>query len=255
MQKRHLNIDIYFEEQVVTTKQYVIPYIEEVKPIKKGDYVLEVGCGEGGNLKPFCEMGCHCFGVDLNEYRIEVAKSKLPFENVTLLYKDIYEVDENDFPKFDLIFLKDVIEHIHNQEQFIVFIRKFLKKDGVLFFAFPPWRMPFGGHQQMAHNKLLSNLPFYHILPQKCYRFLLKKGKESEETIGGLLEIKETGISIHRFNKIMKDNDLRIIKSSYWLINPNYKVKFHLKPQKLYILKYIPFFKDFFTTCYYAVVR
>ncbi|MDR3047924.1 MAG: class I SAM-dependent methyltransferase [Bacteroidales bacterium] len=254
MQERHLNRNIYFDEQVITTKQYVIPYISKVKQIKEGDYVLEVGCGEGGNLMPFYELGCYCFGVDLDNFRIEIAKSKLPHDHVTLLNQNIYDIDEHNFPQFDLIFLRDVIEHIHHQDQFISFIRKFLKPDGVIFFAFPPWRMPFGGHQQIAHHKYLSKLPFYHILPEKWYHYMLKKSKESEDTIQNLMEIKETRISIHRFQKIIKQNHFEIKKSTYWLINPNYEIKFHLKPHKLYFLKYIPFIKDFFTTCYYAVV-
>jgi hypothetical protein len=46
-------------------------------------------------------------------------------------------------------------------------------------------------------------LPYFHILPKKCYRYILKLGKESEATINSYLDIKETGISVHRFQKIM----------------------------------------------------
>lgn len=39
--------------------------------------------------------------------------------------------------KFDLIILKDVIEHIPNQEKFIPYIKQFLKPGGRIFFGFP----------------------------------------------------------------------------------------------------------------------
>jgi 2-polyprenyl-3-methyl-5-hydroxy-6-metoxy-1,4-benzoquinol methylase len=86
-------------------------------------------------------------------------------------------VDPKDLPAFDVIFLRDVIEHIHNQERFIGFIKRFLKDDGVIFFAFPPWRMPFGGHQQIIPNRFLSMLPFYHILPKYLYKWILMGGR------------------------------------------------------------------------------
>ena len=64
MQERHINRDRYFEEQAQTTRKYYIPYIKRIV----GDLpekVLEVGCGEGGNLLPFAESGCEIVGVDI----------------------------------------------------------------------------------------------------------------------------------------------------------------------------------------------
>ena len=57
MQERHRNRKLYFDEQVQTTERYVIPYIEAVYPLHEGLRVLEIGCGEGGNLKPFLDRG------------------------------------------------------------------------------------------------------------------------------------------------------------------------------------------------------
>ncbi|MDR1273022.1 MAG: class I SAM-dependent methyltransferase, partial [Odoribacteraceae bacterium] len=130
MQKRHLDKDLYFQEQRTTTEKYMIPYIREIMPVGPGTVVLEVGCGEGGNLLPFCRMGCRCAGVDLSPTRIDIARDKLPFDNVTLICKNIYDVDPRELPAFDLIFSRDVLEHIHEQELFIGFIKKFLKPGG-----------------------------------------------------------------------------------------------------------------------------
>jgi SAM-dependent methyltransferase len=256
MQERHVNRDIYFKEQGITTEKYVIPYIREVKAIAPETTVLEVGCGEGGNLLPFCKLGCHCVGVDIDEAKINLGRSNLnSFRNVSLICKDIYDVNPRDLPAFDVIFLRDVIEHIHNQETFIGFIKRFLKADGVIFFAFPPWRMPFGGHQQIVQSRFLSKLPFYHILPESLYKYILIQGGESLDCVTSLLEIKQTGISIRRFNNIIKMHGYKVLKKTDWLINPNYEVKFHLKPRELRVLNHVPFFRDFFTTCYYCVIK
>lgn len=55
MQKRHTNRERYFEEQAQTTRNYYIPYIKEYTG-NLPNKVLEVGCGEGGNLLPFAEL-------------------------------------------------------------------------------------------------------------------------------------------------------------------------------------------------------
>ncbi|NOX67348.1 MAG: class I SAM-dependent methyltransferase, partial [Chlorobi bacterium] len=71
MQERHINRNKYFDEQVYTTEKYVIPFISKVLPVNSNLSVLEIGCGEGGNLKPFLDIGCKTTGVDLSEKKIE----------------------------------------------------------------------------------------------------------------------------------------------------------------------------------------
>ncbi len=176
MQERHTNRERYFQEQVYTTEKHVIPFINEIFQIYKDTSVLEIGCGEGGNLKSFLNLGSKVTGVDLSEGKIENAKQFFKDhpqkENLTLIAEDIYT--SQSLGQFDLIIMRDVIEHIHDQEKFMSYVKKFLKPDGKFFLAFPPWYNPFGGHQQICRNKLLSVIPYYHILPQKIYRGILK---------------------------------------------------------------------------------
>lgn len=258
MQERYTNRKLYFDEQSYTTEKYVLPYIEQYKSIDKNCKILEVGCGEGGNLKPFLDRGVQCMGIDLNKEQIANAKqffqSHPNMNNMTLIEKDIYDFQDNE-ATFDIIMLRDVIEHIHNQEKFMNFILRFLNKDGVLFFAFPPWFMPFGGHQQVCQSKL-SKLPYFHLLPAKCYAQVLRWGHEDEKGIADLLEIKETGITIERFERICKVNDLTILNKTFYFINPNYEIKFRLKPRKtLPILRSLPYIRDFYTTAVYYLLK
>ena len=57
MQERHTNRIQYFEEQVYTTEKYVIPFINKIKPMSADMQILEIGCGEAGNLLPFLQRG------------------------------------------------------------------------------------------------------------------------------------------------------------------------------------------------------
>ena len=255
MQDRHTNLQRYFDEQAVTTRKFVVPYLEQLKPISKGVRVLEIGCGTGGNLVPFLEAGCQVTGVDISVTRIERARALLgPRESLTLIADDIYNRTEAD-GVFDIIVMRDVIEHIHNQEKFMGFVKRFMAPGAVFFLAFPPWYNPFGGHQQIAKKRLLSKLPFYHILPAFLYKIILRLGGESQKTINDLLEIKQTGISIERFERICERENYTIKRRTLFFINPNYETKFNLKPrvQSRWITS-IPFVRNFLVTAgYYAL--
>jgi len=257
MQERHTDRKRYFNEQVITTEKYVIPFLNEFIKIDSNLSVLEIGCGEGGNLKPFLDMGCSVTGVDLSEGKIENGKiyfAEHPINNnLKLLTEDIY--NSQNLGQYDLIIMRDVIEHIHDQNRFMDYVKKFLKPNGKFFLAFPPWYNPFGGHQQICESRVLSALPYYHIFPTTIYKGILKLFGESEKKIETLLEVKSTGISIERFEQILNANNFRIEKNINYFINPNYEIKFGLKPRKqIPVISSIPFVKNYFiTTSYYLI--
>lgn len=260
MQKRHLDRKMYFEEQSITTRNYVIPYISQHLRLKRGMRVLEIGCGEGGNMPPFLEIGCTVVGIDILESKIGKASRFIADHpqrhQLTLQVQDIYDVDPSTYEPFDLIVMRDVIEHIPNQDRFMAFLKPFLKEDGLIFFGFPPWYMPFGGHQQVCKNKLLAVMPWYHLLPVSLYCRILRAGGESDNKIKNLLANKRTGISIERFEGILRQLDFSIKNRTLFLFNPNYKVKYNLPPtRQVPILDAIPFARNFYTTCVYYLVE
>jgi len=258
MQERHVNQEKYFTEQSATTKKYIIPFINEIITIDKNTSVLEIGCGKGGNLSPFLDIGCkRVVGVDLSPSKIASAKkffSNHPnSDNIDLIYSDIYDID--DIGQFDLIFTRDVLEHIHGQEKFMNFVKKFIKPDGVFFLGFPPWHNPFGGHQQICESKILSKTPFIHILPKSIYKRILKSFNENDSKIEALLEIKDTGITIERFERILKKTGYKKDKLQFFFINPNYETKFGLKPRiQLKLISSIPYLRNFLITTNYYIV-
>lgn len=257
MQDRHLNRKKYFDEQVITTQKYVIPFVEETMTIDANTKVLEIGCGEGGNLKPFLDMGCQkVVGIDLSEGKINNAKAFFKdhpqSEKIDFIAEDIYNIEN--LGTFDLVFARDVLEHIHGQEKFMHFIKKFLKPDGKIFLGFPPWQNPFGGHQQMCRSAL-SKVPFLHLLPNVAYKGVMRLFKEKEGRINDLLEVKETRISIERFKRIVKQENYKVEKRCFYFINPNYEIKFGLKPREVWpVLAAIPYFRNFMITTNYYVL-
>lgn len=258
MQERHKNKKRYFDEQAQTTAKFVIPYLEDVMKLTPETEVLEIGCGEAGNLKPFVDLGCKATGIDIACGRIKLAEeffaSHKNNNNLTLICNDIYDVDPAG-KKYDLIIMRDVIEHIPNQEKFMGFVKSFLKKNGKFFLGFPPWQNPFGGHQQIINSKILSKLPYFHLLPKSIYKSVLKAFNESDSKIKGLMEIWETRISIERFERIIRKEKYKTEKRTFYLFNPNYHTKFGIQPRKqIWPVTAIPWLRNFFTTAMYYVI-
>jgi 2-polyprenyl-3-methyl-5-hydroxy-6-metoxy-1,4-benzoquinol methylase len=245
----------YFQNQYLTAKNCLIPYINTILPINEKLFVAEIGCGIGGNLSPFLELGCQVYGIDLNSKYIQSAtkfyENNVYKNNLHLIANDIRSLTQNDLPQFDLIFLCNAFEHIHDQESFLNHLKPFLKPNGLLFLSFPPWNMPFGGHQQICKNKLLSKMPYIHLLPKFLFVAILKLFKEEAQN---LLEIRETRVSMKRFYGIIKKLSFYIHKETFYLINPSYEIRFGLKPRILPKVLNIPYIRDFFTTTYYSII-
>ena len=115
MQKRHTDRESYFDEQSQTSKNYYIPYIKEVIG-HIPDKVLEVGCGEGGNLLPFAKAGCRVMGVDIDAMTNRASQGLLrPKASAgTVHCHDIFQLEDK-ATNFPLILLHDVIEHIRDK--------------------------------------------------------------------------------------------------------------------------------------------
>lgn len=262
MYEFHKDKERYFNIQREVTETYIIPFLEDKMDLKQPINVLEIGCAEAGVLKAFTNLGHRATGIELLPQRVENAKrfmaKELEEKKVNFIVRNIYDIDtEKDLPfKYDLVILKDVIEHIHEQHKFLAIVRNFLNPGGQIFFAFPPWQMPFGGHQQVCKSKFLSKLPYFHLLPKFLYRGVLSLFGETEKSIESLVEIKETGISIERFEKLIKQSNFEVIKKQHFLFNPIYKYKFGINPRiQFSFLQKIPYLRNFFTMGVYYLVK
>lgn len=256
----HRERAVYFHQQFEHSRDYIIPFVQGFLPHKNPLNICEVGSAEAGVLKAFTDIGHHGIGIELSEAKVKRAElfmsEELEKGLVKFLNRDIHTITKEDLGYgFDLIILKDVIEHVHDQESMLVRLKSLLHEDGIIFIGMPPWRMPFGGHQQMLSHKWLSKLPYYHILPRGIYKKIMQWAKEKPEVIESQLEIKDTQISINRFLKITQKAGLNVLKRQFYLINPNYKYKFGLKPRKQNkLISAIPFFRDFVTTTSYFIL-
>lgn len=255
MQKRHTDRYRYFREEAATTEKYFIPYLSEF--IDVGDIsVLEVGCGEGGNLLPFARRGCRVVGVDLSEQRVRQAESFFSRECAagTFICDDVMHY-RGDGRLFDLIVCHDVVEHIPEKGKMLLALKRLLAPGGRLFVAFPAWQMPFGGHQQIARSWVVSHLPFVHLLPELAFCLMLRLFGEDASKINELIGIRRTRCTVEMFEREAAYAGYTVCDRRLWLVNPHYEVKFGLRPIRLCRqLSALPYIRNFMaSSCFYVV--
>ena len=261
MQQRHQNRKQYFCELANTAREFYLDYLQPYLTLAPETRVLEIGCGEGGNLLPFAESGCSVTGIDISQCRIDQAQAFFAqrHQQGTFVCQDFTLVKEpkTDDARFDIILVHDVIEHIHPRlkRAFLSHINSFLKERGLVFFGFPAWHNPFGGHQQISVG-FASKLPFIHLLPRPVYHALLKSSGATPDGIDELMNIRDARMSVEHFERMSEEAGFAVCRRTLWLINPHYKQKFHLKPRRLSaFFASIPYLRNFYTTSAWYLLR
>lgn len=253
MQQRHTERLQYFNEQAGTSQEYYMDYLRPFTSFH-GARILEIGCGEGGNLKPFAESGCEVTGIEMDATRVAQARTFFAQAGLraTFVCQDFLQMETpaDDSGCFDIILLHDVIEHIMPAQKhaFLKHIRQFLRPSGVLFVGFPAWQNPFGGHQQISVG-MASKLPFIHLLPRPVYRWLLRMSGSSAAMVSELMDIRTSRMTIESFQRLALASGFVVKQRTLWLINPHYKQKFGLRPRRLWRpFASLPYVRNVYTT-------
>jgi 2-polyprenyl-3-methyl-5-hydroxy-6-metoxy-1,4-benzoquinol methylase len=111
---------------VLKNIQNVLPEFEI-----KNSVIYEIGCGGGGILYPFKNIGANVFGCDLGNEYLEIGKSN----GMNLVQGDIEVLEQ--FGKADLIIMHHVVEHFLNPVERLSKAISLLKPNGILYIAVP----------------------------------------------------------------------------------------------------------------------
>ena len=231
----------HFYEQTEFTNSYLLPYFHNNIPNFNKLKVLEVGCAEGGLLEVLQNLGMTAVGLEISRERVNTAKEKNP--DLNILVGDITdpELSKKLNQKFDMIVMREVIEHIHDKKAAFDNLDALLNENGYLFISFPPRMSPFAGHQQIAKS-FLKIIPYLHVLPESILRPLAKTMGEKSDYVDEIKLHFSTGCTIHEFEYRHKSKNFLVVKKEFFLFRPIYAIRFGLPTIKL---PNIPVFREF----------
>lgn len=116
------------------TRQWIWPeLLDYLNSVKKGERILDFGCGNARLVEFFQDKGIDYMGLDFCENFIEKAKEKYNAKSIRFIVGDVLNAPLPD-ASFDKIFSIAVLHHIPSQklrEQFFTEIKRLLKKDGI----------------------------------------------------------------------------------------------------------------------------
>lgn len=242
-------IKYYWNYMYDLGKETVVPYIKEQGAFKKGYKIAEIGSAEGGVLAAFVEEGAtEALGTDIALERLESGKRIAQIGNLDIEFTShdiIYEEPKDEWKeKFDLVLLRDVIEHLDDATIALKNIKKILKPGGHLFVTFPPYYSPYGGHQHTVQSTG-GKLPYIHLLPNSIFHKIIEKGRPND-----IYEVKRLGeirLTIPKFEKSIRDSGWNVAKRDYYFLRPVFKMKFGLPTLKMTPIARLPLIKTFFT--------
>jgi len=191
--------------------------------------ILEIGCAEAGLLKFYHKKGAVCSGIELSDIRYNNALLLDKRNEINLFQADI--CNPTSYKKhikknFDMIIMRDVIEHIDNKRIALSNIFNILKPGGKLFMSFPPKYCAYSGHQQTISN-LFGKLPYIYMLPDVIYKKYLRLISCPEKKIEYLIMTKKTRISIRKMHEIVNSLGFNILNQSKWFSRPAYAFRFN----------------------------
>jgi SAM-dependent methyltransferase len=230
----------------------LIPLLRKYGFQAAGKSVLDVGCGYGGVLAALAmEYPLKsALGVDLDAGMVREGSAKSP-GNVRLEVRDFFGMELVDPEAFDpetqgvaplrrfasaaggydLILMRDVLEHIPDAEGALAKAASLLAPGGLIYASFAPFYSPFGGHQHNGSG-LFANVPWLQLLPETWFRAALRlKGNsyKSGKSLGDDMEsVLRTRLTIARFRKMIPAAGLKSGYFARYLSRPDYKIKFGL---------------------------
>lgn len=236
----------YFEYQRIVCRDVLIPWLQE-RVTLQGLLVGDFGAHHGGMVDALRDWGYVAGAIGLELSADAVASS--PFvsdERFRLECADVL-APGSDLPKFDLVLLHDVLEHIPEYDRALGAIRSSLRDGGHAFVSFPPYYSAFGGHQQYARG-VARFTPFVHLLPARLFYRSAMPGEQEYMTAEGahedMVSVRRTRLTLARAEGAFSRARLHVVARELFLVRPEYTVRYQLKTRGAGVLGKLPVVRE-----------
>ena len=247
----------YFEYQYAVARDVVIPWLNSHVSLA-GLAVGDFGCHEGGVLQGLREVARIGSGIGFELDEDSIRRSS--FESNSrffLVSQDILEIDTTRY-RFDLILLRDVIEHTPNPVAILEKARNCLAHGGRIFVSFPPYYSPFGGHQHEAGNAIRF-VPFIHYLPDALFyassRFRDTPYMSAEGTLADIRSVRQTRLTLSKAERAFDRAGLHIETQEFFLFRPEFQGRYGLSAWSVPLVHRIPIVREITTLGAYYPLR
>ncbi len=227
--RRPVPMQNYFDYELALCDKVVVPLLNRLKVDLANATVLDAGCGYGGviaGLSSAFSLGC-AVGLDRDESMLQAARLRVR-QKVKWVNGDFLEYSET---RFDLVLLRDVLEHIGDVERALSKAWEVLKPGGRLYATFAPYFSPFGGHQHNGEGPF-SYVPWLQLLPEPLFRRCLHirgNGYKNRERLREDMDsVLATRLTLARLHKAAALNPWISEYRGYFLSRPDYRIKFGL---------------------------
>ncbi len=226
----------YWRYQFLLGDRILVPMLREWGHFFLGIRVFEFGCGEAGVLGAFAHAGAQqAVGADISDYRIAVGKRIATASGLPLVLERRDLLDEPVPPtwqkQFDLVIMRDVIEHLDDTERALAVVEELLAPGGAVLVTFPPYFSPYGGHQHLLKTPLAA-FPWVHVLPKPLFSWIVNRSSRAADR-DEVLRLRQIALTIRTFERAVAHTGLRIIRSQCYLLRPVFRFKFGLPSLEL----------------------
>jgi len=233
----------WFEEQVASGHK-ILSQLKKLGVISHdlgGMRVLEVGCGSGGILIPFTEIDAEVVGIDFDDTYMDAGRKR----GLTLIDRSIYEFQTD--KEFDLIILKDVLEHLPDLNLVLQKLKSLLSETGNIYIQVPTFEgLEFLGYKN-DFLRYFQNAHIVHFSEASLNYIFAKNGFETVySNVNGLAVFKhkvgsanvpfdfenERNISLKRIVNILNRRRKVVAKERIWKLLPKQVIRLYHLVQK-----------------------
>lgn len=155
-----------------------IPIVEKIKLYKSSGKVLDVGCSSGILLELLKKEKYDTSGIEPNKKAFNIAKRKFGEKifhgTLTQFYYSV--LIRSSKQKFDVVIYNHVLEHIEDIKKELQFIKKTLKKNGIIVLGLPNTNNIIFFLRKKYWESLMSLEHVWHFSKNYLVYYLKKNG-------------------------------------------------------------------------------